>query len=73
MPKYIKEVFENGLPADFRLIGATTKSPEDILPAIRSRCVEIFFRALDSDEIIKIGVEIKRKAELRTETKSVKN
>ena len=50
MPKYIKEVFENGLPADFRLIGATTKSPEDILPAIRSRCVEIFFRALDSDE-----------------------
>ena len=28
MPKYIKEVFENGLPADFRLIGATTKSPE---------------------------------------------
>ena len=31
MPKYIKEVFENGLPADFRLIGATTKSPEDIL------------------------------------------
>ena len=52
MPKYIKEVFENGLPADFRLIGATTRSPQDIIPAIRSRCVEIFFRALLPEEII---------------------
>lgn len=69
MPKYIKEVFENGLPADFRLIGATTKSPEDILPAIRSRCVEIFFRALDSDEIIKIGVDASRKAGLKLDKK----
>lgn len=69
MPKYIREVFENGLPADFRLIGATTKSPEDILPAIRSRCVEIFFRALDSDEIIKIGVDASRKAGLKLDKK----
>ena len=69
MPKYIKEVFENGLPADFRLIGATTKSPEDILPAIRSRCVEILFRALDSDEIIKIGVDASRKAGLKLDKK----
>ena len=46
MPDYIKEIFDNGLPADFRLIGATTKTPEEILPAIRSRCVEIFFRSL---------------------------
>jgi Lon-like ATP-dependent protease len=51
MPSYIKEIFEEGLPADFRLIGATTRSPEEIVPAIRSRCVEIFFRALDGDEV----------------------
>lgn len=51
MPVYIKEVFDNGLPADFRLIGATTRSPEEIAPAIRSRCVEIFFRGLDEEEI----------------------
>ncbi|MFR1710441.1 MAG: ATP-dependent protease LonB [Clostridium sp.] len=51
MPSYIKEIFEEGLPADFRLIGATTRSPEEIAPAIRSRCVEIFFRALDGDEV----------------------
>lgn len=51
MPMYIKEVFENGMPADFRLIGATTRRPEEICPALRSRCVEIFFRPLLSEEI----------------------
>lgn len=51
MPDYIKEIFDNGLPADFRLIGATTRGPEDIAPAIRTRCVEVFFRALNPDEI----------------------
>ncbi len=55
MPKYIKEVFDNGLPADFRLIGATTRAPHEIIPAIRSRCVEIFFRALLHEEIEKIA------------------
>lgn len=66
MPLYIKEIFDNGLPADFRLIGATTRSPEEIVPAIRSRCVEIYFRALTADEIEivaqnavkKVGLEI---------------
>lgn len=55
MPDYIKEIFDNGLPADFRLIGATTRSPEEIVPAIRSRCVEIFFRSLHADEIKEIA------------------
>lgn len=65
MPMYIKEIFDNGLPADFRLIGATTRSPEEILPAIRSRCVEIFFRALQPEEIIKIGIEAAEKVGLK--------
>lgn len=55
MPTFIKEIFDNGLPADFRLIGATTRSPEEIIPAIRSRCVEVFFRGLQTDEIREIG------------------
>ncbi len=55
MPDYIKEIFDNGLPADFRLIGATTRSPDEIVPAIRSRCVEIFFRGLHPEEIQKIA------------------
>ena len=64
MPLYIKEVFENGLPADFRLIGATTKSPDEILPAIRSRCVEIFFRALLPEEIETIAINAVKKVNL---------
>lgn len=55
IPIYIKDIFENGFPADFRLIGATTRSPEEIPPAIRSRCVEIFFKALEDDEIKQIA------------------
>jgi len=55
MPLYIKEVFDNGLPADFRLVGATTRNPEELSPALRSRCCEIFFRSLFPDEIEKIA------------------
>lgn len=70
MPRYIKEIFENGLPADFRLIGATTRNPEEICPALRSRCVEVFFRALLPEEVekiarnavIKVGTGIEEKA-----------
>jgi Lon-like ATP-dependent protease len=55
IPLHIHDIFQNGLPADFRLIGATTRLPEEISPAIRSRCVEIFFRALLPAEIRKIA------------------
>lgn len=51
IPSHIHDIFQNGLPADFRLVGATTRMPQDIPPAIRSRCVEIFFRPLQADEI----------------------
>lgn len=60
-PRYIKEIFDNGLPADFRLIGATTRSPEEIVPAIRSRCVEIFFRGLTFEEVRKIASNATKK------------
>lgn len=51
IPNYIKDIFENGLPADFRLIGATTRSPEEIPPALRSRCIEIYFDPLNEEQI----------------------
>lgn len=51
IPAHIHEIFQNGLPADFRLVGATTRMPHEISPAIRSRCLEIFFRALTPIEI----------------------
>ena len=55
VPRYIHDVFKRGMPADFRLVGATTRSPEEIPPALRSRCMEIFFRALTPREIASIA------------------
>lgn len=54
IPPHIHDVFQNGLPADFRLIGATTRSREDIPAALRSRCVEIFFKDLSLEDISRI-------------------
>ncbi|MCH1627622.1 ATP-dependent protease LonB [Fredinandcohnia quinoae] len=51
IPTHIHDIFKNGLPADFRMIGATTRTPTEIPPAIRSRCLEVFFRELDQDEL----------------------
>jgi len=62
IPRYIHDVFKNGLPADFRLIGATTRQPEEIPPALRSRCTEIFFRSLDDDEVNTIAANSCKKA-----------
>lgn len=55
IPAYIHDIFQKGLPADFRLVGATTRSPEEIPPALRSRCVEIFFRGLRPAEVAEIA------------------
>lgn len=51
IPRHIREIFEKGLPADFRLISATTRTPSEIPPAIRSRCLEIYFQPLSPDDI----------------------
>jgi Lon-like ATP-dependent protease len=61
IPKHIHEIFQNGLPADFRLIGATTRTPDEIPPAIRSRCLEIFFQPLSPEDIGKIAQNAVRK------------
>ncbi|WP_096153121.1 MULTISPECIES: ATP-dependent protease LonB [Bacillus] len=55
IPTHIHDIFQNGLPADFRLVGATTRTPNEIPPAIRSRCMEVFFRELDKDELIAVA------------------
>lgn len=53
-PKYIKYLFDNGAPADFVLIGATTREPSEINPALRSRCTEVYFEPLTAKDIEKI-------------------
>ena len=51
VPAYIKKLFDDGAPADFVLIGATTRDPSDIDPAIRSRCAEVYFEPLTEMQI----------------------
>lgn len=62
IPQHIHDIFQNGLPADFRLVGATTKTPQDIPPAVRSRCIEVFFRALSEEEVGIIASNAAKKA-----------
>lgn len=54
LPAYVKRLFEEGAPADFALIGATTKEPDEISATLRSRCAEVFFDQLSQDDIQKI-------------------
>ena len=61
-PRYIHDIFKNGLPADFRLVGATTRSPSEISPALRSRCMEIYFRALEPEEVADIAFHAAERA-----------
>lgn len=61
IPTYIHDIFQNGLPADFRLVGATTRSPQELPPALRSRCMEVYFRPLLPAEIESIAEHAIRK------------
>lgn len=71
IPNHIHDIFKNGLPADFRLIGATTRTPSEIPPAIRSRCMEVFFRELNQEEIAAIAKKATAKVKLEIEESGV--
>ncbi|WP_425414530.1 ATP-dependent protease LonB [Paenibacillus pinihumi] len=71
VPMFIHDIFQNGLPADFRLVGATTRSPQEIPPAIRSRCMEIYFRPLLADEIGQIATSAVRKIGFKPDEKAI--
>ena len=67
IPKYIKYLFDKGAPADFVLIGATTKEPKDINPALRSRCTEVYFEPLSVNDIQKIVINAAEKLNVKLE------
>lgn len=67
IPLYIKKLFKEGAPADFILIGATTRSPDSINPAFRSRCAEVFFNPLSKKDIQKIVVNAVDKLDVEIE------
>lgn len=54
VPAYVKKLFRDGAPADFVLIGATTRDPEAIDAAIRSRCAAVYFEPLTQAQIARI-------------------
>ncbi len=71
IPGHIHDIFQNGLPADFRMVGATTRTPEDIPPAIRSRCMEIYFRQINPNEIGIIAANAANKIEFPLESEAL--
>jgi ATP-dependent Lon protease len=64
VPKYVQKLFEEGAPADFVLIGATTREKYDISPALRSRCAEIYFEPLTPKDIEEIVYNAAKKLEV---------
>ena len=64
VPQYIRQLFQHGAPADFVLIGATTRSPGDLNPALRSRCAEVFFEPLTPQDIQQIVKNAAAKLEI---------
>ena len=61
VPPYIKKLFDEGAPADFVLIGATTRESSHINPALRSRCAEIYFEPLTPKHIEEIILNAAKK------------
>ncbi len=72
VPQYVHKLFQEGAPADFVLVGATTRQPEDIAPALRSRCAEIFFDPLTPDDIERIVEEAGRKLSVPVEPEAAR-
>jgi ATP-dependent Lon protease len=67
VPQYVKKVFEEGAPSDFILIGATTRDPGEINPAIRSRCAEVYFEPLTPGDLRTIVLQAAKKLEVNLE------
>lgn len=61
VPSYIKKLFNDGAPADFILIGATTREPYEMNAALRSRCAEVYFEPLSRKDIQNIVLNAAKK------------
>jgi ATP-dependent Lon protease len=54
VPAYVRKLFKDGAPADFVLIGATTRDPSEIDPAILSRTAAVYFQPLTQAQVTAI-------------------
>lgn len=66
-PKYVKYLFDKGAPADFILIGATTREPHEINAALRSRCAAVYFEPLSNKDIEEIVRKAAKKLSIEIE------
>ena len=71
VPAYVKKLFRDGAPADFVLIGATTRDPEAIDAAIRSRCAAVYFEPLTQTQVKRIVSEAAERLGARTLKRAV--
>lgn len=67
VPQYVRKLFADGAPADFVLIGATTRDLGDVSPALRSRTAEVFFEPLTPNDIEAIVRQAAQKLEVDLE------
>jgi ATP-dependent Lon protease len=65
VPAYVKKLFADGAPADFVMIGATTRDPSEIDAAIRSRCAEVYFEPLTEAQVREIVVGAAKRLEVK--------
>ena len=70
VPAYIRKLFADGAPADFILIGATTRAPHELSSALRSRCAEVFFRQLNGGDLRAVTRGAARRMNMRITAKA---
>lgn len=71
IPLHIHEIFKKGLPADFRLVAATTRPAGELSPALRSRCIEVYFKPLLREHIMRIAANAAQKSGLGISQRAV--
>jgi ATP-dependent Lon protease len=65
VPAYVRKLFKEGAPADFVLIGATTRDPDEIDPAILSRTAAVYFQPLTQAQVAAIVVSAAKRLGVR--------
>lgn len=67
IPAYIRSLFSKGAPADFILMGATTRPMESMTPALLSRTTPVFFAPLSPRNLETIIKEAAKRLDIELE------